>query len=78
MAYGLINSAISSSKHETKVSLIYSSNEVSYNREIKDLIDYMACEGIKMELYDEKYMEHSDIGKHFIPYLKNVNLNDIV
>jgi hypothetical protein len=60
---------------QSKIWLMYSSKEISYDRDVSHLIDNYRHLIVNME--DKLFISHDDTGKFFIPYLKTT-INKII
>ena len=60
-----IYDAIQEADKNIRITLIYSSLEESYDVDLKELIDDCKGHFENVELVDEMYTDHSDIGKYF-------------
>lgn len=55
---------------KSKIHLLYSKSEYTYNEHIKYLIEDLKKNNIQFDEQIEYFEEHNDVGKHFIPFIK--------
>lgn len=55
-----------------EIHVLFSKNELTYERQIKDLIVKLESCRFPTVLIEETFDDHNDVGKYFGPYLKKI------
>lgn len=55
-----------------EIHVLYSKNELTYERQIRDLLIKLDSCRFPSVLIEETFEDHSDVGKFFGPYLKKL------
>ena len=59
-----------SSDSQTKINLLYSAHEHTYDEHIKYLLHDLSETNIQYFVCEEHFTEHSEVFKTFIPYIR--------
>jgi hypothetical protein len=66
----LKNTIIEHKDNHGQIHLLYSKNELTYERQIVHLIAELNANGYVFDEQIEQFPEHNDVGKYFVPYMK--------
>lgn len=69
---GLIDFALDEKPFNGEITLIYSSKEGGYQEDTIPLIDTLKTHNIRLNLHDELFEDHSQVGRYFSKYLSEL------